>query len=78
MNDNMRGELLSLKAENKLKERLEKLEQYTRKEQVKVYGLPAVEGEDTDNIIVNLTAQMWVEISPSDISVSYMAANCHP
>ena len=50
---------------------LDKLEQYSRKENIKVFGLDEREGEDTNEMIVKLASDIGIQISQSDISVSH-------
>ena len=50
---------------------LDKLEQYSRKENIKVFGLPETEGENTNEKVVNLAREMGLEIGTRDISISH-------
>ena len=50
---------------------IHRLEQYTRKENVRIAGLPESDGENTTELIVNMAKAIGVEISTADISVSH-------
>ena len=70
-------EILSLKA------RIERHEQYTRRETVKIMNLPVVHmcengEEDTDRGIIDLAAAVGVELTPGDISVSHRVPSNRP
>ena len=71
--EDFRRDVRQLKTENViLQERLERLEQYTRKEQVKIFGLPCREPEEnTDKVIIDLAGKMGVQLQEDDISVSH-------
>ena len=60
--------------DNLLNNRLERLEQYSRKDQIKIFGVQceaAPEKEDTDSVVVGLLEKMGVECTPADISISH-------
>ncbi|XP_077985930.1 uncharacterized protein LOC144440433 [Glandiceps talaboti] len=77
--DEFTRQLQSLKNENKgLKEQLAKttnelndLQQYTRRNNLELSGLPEEEDEDTDDIVVRVAAAAGVNISPDDIDISH-------
>lgn len=50
---------------------MDKLEQYTRKENIKIYGIPVSENENTNRIAIELASQLGVKIADEDISVSH-------
>ena len=50
---------------------LDRLEQYGRRDNVKIFGIPFQEDENTNQVIMDLAADIGVDISPSDISVSH-------
>ena len=54
-----------------LREHVEKLEQYSRRDQVKVYGVKHVANEDTDDLICKIGKEAGSEFSKNDISVSH-------
>ena len=54
-----------------LREHVEKLEQYSRRDQVKVYGVKHAANEDTDDLMVEIGKAVGSEFSKSDISVSH-------
>ena len=59
---------------NLLNNRLERLEQYTRKDQIKILGVrcdAAPEHEGTDSVVVGLLEKMVVECTPAYISLSH-------
>ena len=60
--------------ENLLNNRLEGLEQYTRKDQMKIFGVQcdtAPENEDIDSVVMGLLEKMGMECTPADISISH-------
>ena len=50
---------------------MDRLEQYSRKENIRVHGIPEVPGENTSRILVELARDIGVEMSETDISVSH-------
>ena len=59
--------------DNLLNNRLQRLKQYTHKDQIKIFGVhcdPARENEDTDSVVVGLMEKMGVECTTADISIS--------
>ena len=54
-----------------LREHVEKLEQYSRRDQVKVYGVKHVANEDTDDLICKIGKEAGSDFSKNDISVSH-------
>ena len=50
---------------------LDRLELYSRRESVRIYGIPESEGEDTNRLVIDLAADMGVTVKPEDISVSH-------
>ena len=50
---------------------IDRLEQYSRRENVRIRGIPFTEGEDTDKIAVDLAKECGVEMTKSDISTSH-------
>ena len=50
---------------------IDKLEQYSRRENMRVVGVPATAGEDTDQIVMKLGKDLGVEIQKEDISTSH-------
>ena len=71
--EDIRRDVRQLKIENViLQARLERLEQYTRTERVKIFGLPCRElEENTDKVIIDLAGKMGVQLQEDDISVSH-------
>ena len=49
----------------------DKLEQYGRRETIRINGIPETEGEDTNVLVTELAADIGVTITTSDISVSH-------
>ena len=49
----------------------EQRDQYSRREIVRITGVPYVQGEDTNNIMCRIACSLGVEITPADISVSH-------
>ena len=50
---------------------LDKLEQYGRREMIRINGIPEMEGEDTNLIVKELAADIGVTIPTADISISH-------
>ena len=50
---------------------LDRLEQYGRRETIRINGIPETEGEDTNDIVKQLVADIGVSITTADISVSH-------
>jgi hypothetical protein len=65
----LKGELKALKRKTHLES--ESAEQYTRRDSLKVRGVPYKQGEVTNTIICQIAFSLGVQISPSDISVSH-------
>lgn len=61
---------LSLKVENSIQDR-DSLEQYTRRENLEIHGVPITKDEDTDALVKKVAGLIDVEIDQSDISVSH-------
>lgn len=67
-----RAELRELKTElQQQKFENEKLEQYTRKDNVRIFGLSETENEDLDDKIISLAGEIGLELKKDDISVSH-------
>ena len=50
---------------------LDRLEQYGRRETIRINGIPETEGGDTNDIVKQLAADIGVSITTADISVSH-------
>ena len=50
---------------------VDKLEQYTRRENIKLYGIPEEEKEDTSELVLNVAKEIGVQLQREDISVSH-------
>ena len=50
---------------------LDKLEQYGRRENIKIFGVPSSAEENTNDIVVKVASNMGVNISDEDISISH-------
>ena len=50
---------------------IDRLEQYSRKENIKIYGIAEQERENTNDIVINLAKELGVGIDAHDISVSH-------
>lgn len=46
-------------------------EQYTRRECLEIHGIPAMAGEDTNNIVTKISSLIDVTVKSEDISVSH-------
>lgn len=57
--------------EAKLEEKHDCLEQYQRRQCLRIFGVPESEGEDTDAIAVDVAAQIGVELEVHDIDRSH-------
>lgn len=65
----LKGELKKAKRRNHLES--EKHEMYSRRDSIKVRGVPFTRGENTNTIICQIAYDLGVQITPSDISVSH-------
>ena len=50
---------------------IDRLEQYSRRDSVRVCGIAETDNENTNDIVVRVAKDMGVVISPNDISVSH-------
>lgn len=50
---------------------LDTLEQYTRRDCLVINGVPSMDNENTDDIVIKIGSQMGLNVVPSDISVSH-------
>ena len=67
-----KAELDGLKKEVKLHTfELDRLEQYSRRESIRICGIDETAGEDTDELARELAADIGVTLKPEDISVSH-------
>ena len=78
--DSMRKECTSLSSKlelstnclSKAEKNLEKLEQYTRRNSVKIFGIPESRSENTDDVVCNLAREkLQLDLSISDIDRSH-------
>ena len=64
--------LCSLQVENqKLTFEIDRLEQYSRRENVRIFGLAETQGENTNTVFIDMARDVGVTITPADISVSH-------
>ena len=83
--DEFKNQIQGLKNENndlrqqlaKSTRELDDLQQYTRRNNLEITGIPHEEDEDTDNIVVKLAATLGVNISSSDIDISHRLPRKH-
>ena len=54
---------------------LEELEQYGRRENLEIHGIPLADNEDTGKIVQNVAKALKVQLSKSDISTSHRLFN---
>ena len=54
---------------------LEELEQYGRRENLEIHGIPLADNEDTGKIVQNVAKTPKVQLSKSDISTSHRLFN---
>ena len=67
-----KAELDGLKKEVQLQKfELDRLEQYSRRESIRICGIDETAGEDTDDVVRELAADIGVTLKPEDISVSH-------
>lgn len=68
----LKQENINLKQENdKLKTDLDQLEQYSRRNSIRITGIPEKEGENTDNLVKELVVKMSIPISETDLDRSH-------
>jgi hypothetical protein len=71
-NTSLRAELLdSSKQIKMLRDSINSLEQYTRRDCAEIRGIPYVEGENTNNIVMKLGEKIGVNLNKDDISTSH-------
>jgi len=51
--------------------KLDRSEQYTRRNNLRIMGIPETQGEDTDKLIVNVAKDMGVDLSTTEIDISH-------
>lgn len=67
-----KAQKLSLEVKvNELSLKLDDLEQYTRKFNLKIYGIPEKSEEDTEQIILDLAKCLNVDLVPEDVDISH-------
>ena len=54
-----------------MKYALDEQEQYTKKDNIRIRGIPVTQGEDTNKIVVDLAKEIGVQITSDDISTSH-------
>lgn len=54
---------------------IDRLEQYSRRDNIRVRGIPQKESEDTDQIIIDLAKECGITMSKQDISTSHRTQN---
>ena len=64
------GNILKKKLEETIKIH-ENLEQYSRKLNLEIYGIPEKEGEDIEGIVLNLAKCLNVNLEPEDIDIAH-------
>ncbi|XP_071050802.1 uncharacterized protein [Onthophagus taurus] len=71
--NNMGKEVIGLKTQLVVANRkIDELEQYTRKDNLRVYGIKELKGENTNELIMNVCREkMGINIQSSDISTSH-------
>ena len=57
---------------------MDKLEQYSRRENVKISGIPVREDENTNQLVVELASKVGVDLKEDDISVSHRLPQRNP
>ena len=71
-NTKLKAEVTNLSDKLKVcKESLNNLEQYTRRECLEVSGIPELQDENTDELVIKVGSLMGVVINKEDISVSH-------
>ena len=50
---------------------LERLEQYTRRDNVRIFGMEEVEGENTSQVVVQLAKEIGVDMTEADLSTCH-------
>ena len=59
-------------SKQELKDQIDDLEQYTRRTNIRIYGIPETEEVDTDNLAINFVHnELGIQISANDISRSH-------
>ena len=52
-----------------LEKKLDDLEQYTRKVNLEIFGIPEVEGEDLEETVIKLAESIDIDLYPEDIDI---------
>ena len=68
----LKAQSTTLKSSNeKEKEKVEALEQYGRRQNLEIVGVPLKEGENTNEIAIEVAKMLNVSLTPDQISTSY-------
>jgi len=71
-NDSLKRRVNQLEADvDILKQNCDDQEQYIRRECLEIHGVPAMAGENTNQIVTNISSLIDVSVKPEDISVSH-------
>ncbi|XP_070543753.1 uncharacterized protein [Ptychodera flava] len=71
-NDRLQDQLTVTQRElSNTQEELHDLQQYSRRNNIEIHGIPQRNGEDTNDIVVRVAAAVGVDITPSDIDISH-------
>ena len=54
-----------------LTEKLDRSEQYSRRNNIRISGLPESDSEDTDDLVVQVAKSVGVDLSVNDIDISH-------
>ena len=58
-----------------VKTKLDKLEQYNRRQNLRFHGVPATDGENVTLTILEMIKKLDVNINENDISIAYRSAS---
>ncbi|XP_070546414.1 uncharacterized protein [Ptychodera flava] len=71
-NDRLQDQLTVTQRElSNTQEELHDLQQYSRRNNIEIHGIPQRNGEDTNDIVVRVAAAVGVDITPNDIDISH-------
>ncbi|XP_070543898.1 uncharacterized protein [Ptychodera flava] len=59
------------------KDELNELQQYSRRNNLEIHGIPQHNNEDTDNIVIKIAAAIGVDVTSSDIDISHRLPRRH-
>ena len=77
-NESLQGQLQATQRELTVtREELNELQQYSRRNNIEISGIPQHEGENTDDIVMKIAGAVGVKVTPEDIDISHRLPRRH-